>query len=120
MIIEIVGSMSILAGYLQQVPCFWLLFTVDSQKVFWIEGNTFSDFDFFNAQAISSDLCDFYLHVGHKSIFHASNLLNPATKRLQGRGNFPHQRLVDIDSSGGGLEIFEQFAINLNSEQFIL
>jgi hypothetical protein len=58
--------------------------------------------------------------VGHKSIFRASNLLNPVTKRLQGRGNFSHQRLVDIDSSGGGLEIFEQFAINLNSEQFIL
>ena len=58
--------------------------------------------------------------MGHKSIIRASNLLNFATKRLEGCGKFPHQGLVDIDSSGGGLEIFEQFAVNLNSERFIL
>ena len=47
MIIEIVGSMSIFI---------WLLFTDDILKVFWIEGDTFSDFEFFNAQTISSAL----------------------------------------------------------------
>ena len=47
-------------------------------------------------------------------------LISLATRGLQGCGDFTHQWLVDIDSPGGGLEIFEQFAINLNSERFIL
>ena len=46
--------------------------------------------------------------------------MSTVLRGLQGCGDFPHQRLVDIDSPGGGLEIFEQFAINLNSERFIL
>ena len=96
-----------------------MLFTDDILKVFWIEGDTFSDFNFINAQAISFDLCDCYLRVGHKSIFIAFNLIFIA-RVLQGCGDFAHQWLVDIDSPGGGLEIFEQFAINLNSERFIL
>ena len=58
--------------------------------------------------------------MGHKSIFRASNLISFATRGLQGCGDFPHQRLVEIDSPGGGLEIFEQFAVYLNSERFIL
>ena len=97
-----------------------MLFIDDIQKVFWIEGDTFSDFDFVNAQAFSYDLCDFYLRVGHKSILNALNLISFNTRRLQGLGNFPHQSLVDIDSPGGGLKIFEQFAVNLNSERLFL
>ena len=97
-----------------------MLFAVDILKVFWIEGDTFSDFDFDIAQQdISSNLCDSYLRVWHKSILIALNLII-TSRGLQGCGDFPHQWLVDIDSPGGGLEIFEQFAINLNSEQFIL
>ncbi len=57
--------------------------------------------------------------MGHKSILIALNLII-TPRGLQGCGDFPHYWLVDIDSPGGGLEIFEQFAINLNSEQFIL
>ena len=58
--------------------------------------------------------------MGHKSILRASNLISFTPRGLQGCGDFPHQWLVDIDSPGGGLEIFEQFAVDLNSEQFIL
>ena len=96
-----------------------MLFAAGILKVFWIEGDTFSDFNFVNAQAISSTLCDCYLRVLYKSILIALNLIITA-RGLQGCRDFSHQWLVDIDSPGGGLEIFEQFAINLNSERFIL
>ena len=80
-IVEIVGSASISswvpAAQFPRVPrsCFRVP-AAGTLKVFWIEGDTFTDFDFVNAQAISSDLCDCYLRVGHKSIFRASNLIS--------------------------------------------
>jgi hypothetical protein len=97
-----------------------VLFAAGILKVFWIEGDTFSDFDFDIAQQdISSNLCDCYLRVWHKSILIALNLIITA-RGLQGCRDFSHQWLVDIDSPGGGLEIFVQFAVNLNSELLIL